>query len=324
MILGRRLGPALAGLCTGFLALCGAAAAQDFDPQEAPFAIEIGGETIPYQSFFTSVVPEGELTVALDRDAPAGAYSLVMPEGGAAAFEDGKAVWRAPDAPGESREIKVVREEGGEISLRVFILQPAGAMDSEGRINGYKIGAYPEEALRGLDAYSPPAGFVEVTAANMDARVSPHFTLGQFICKQQQDHWPKYVILDTRLILKLEALMADVNEQGIRTDEFFIMSGYRTPWYNRAIGNTTTYSRHVYGGAADVYIDTAPRDGDMDDVNGDGKVTLADAEWMFDRAAALEKDPRYSHLVGGLGKYDRNAAHGPFLHVDSRGYEARW
>jgi len=296
--------------------------AESFDPSVAPFGIALDGQTVRYETFFTSVSPNEALTVALAEDAPAGAYTLVQPEGATAAFVEGAAVWTAPDAPGESRELKITRAEGGEITLRVFIEQPASSMDANGELNGYTIGAYPTAPLRGLETYGVPTGFIEVTEANMDTKISPHFTLGQFLCKQQEGHWPKYVLLDEKLILKLEALVQDVNAQGVAADEVFVMSGYRTPWYNRAIGNETTYSQHVFGGAADIYIDVAPKDGDMDDVNGDGSVTIADAAWLYERAEAVER--AQPDMVGGLGQYDRNSAHGPFLHVDSRGFEARW
>ena len=46
---------------------------------------------------------------------------------------------------------------------------------------------------------------------------------------------------------------------GIDASTFRILSGYRTPFYNRSIGNETHYSRHVYGDAADIYVD---EDGD--------------------------------------------------------------
>lgn len=318
-MISARLGLMAAPL---FTILAAAAPAQALEADAtAPFAIQVGGQTLSYSQFFTTVQANETLTVALADDAPAGAYTLMAPDG-AAEFIEGAAQWTAPDAPGESREVTIARADGAQIALRVFIEQPAANMNSEGELNGYQIGAYPAEPLRGLETYGVPTGFIEVTEANADAKISPHFTLGQFLCKQQQDHWPKYVLLDEELILKLEALVADVNAQGVETDEMFVMSGYRTPWYNRAIGNTTTYSQHVFGGAADIYVDVAPRDGDMDDVNGDGRVTMADAAWLMDRAEALEH--AHPEMVGGLGQYDRTSAHGPFVHVDSRGFEARW
>lgn len=299
----------------------GAAAPAQAEEGLAPFAIEVGGQTVPYENFFTSVPPGGVVIVALPEDAAENAYFLVAPDR-AIAFLEGAAHWTAPDAPGESRTLRIARTDGAEIHLQVFIEQPMSRLDENGELNGYTIGAYPTQPLRGLETYAVPTGFIEVTPDTVDMKVSPHFTLGQFLCKQQENHWPKYVLLDEALVLKLEALLADVNAQGIAADTLFVMSGYRTPWYNRAIGNTTTYSQHVFGGAADVFVDVAPHNGEMDDLNGDGRVTVADAAWLMQRAVQVEQ--AYVHLVGGLGQYDRNAAHGPFVHVDSRGYEARW
>lgn len=101
------------------------------------------------------------------------------------------------------------------------------------------------------------------------------------------------------------------------------MSGFRTPFYNRAIGNGR-HSRHVYGGAADFYVDVAPRDDRMDDLNGDGNHDYRDAQWLYRRAEALFANRPHRHLRGGLGVYRSTAAHGPFLHMDARGRRARW
>lgn len=69
------------------------------------------------------------------------------------------------------------------------------------------------------------------------------------------------MLLTTRLLLKLELLLDAFRERGIDAETLFVMSGYRTADYNRLIGNTTSYSRHAYGDAADVFVD---RDGVMD------------------------------------------------------------
>ena len=60
--------------------------------------------------------------------------------------------------------------------------------------------------------------------------------------------------LRPRLLLKLEMMLEKVNAAGYRCDTFQVMSGYRTPHYNMAIGNVK-YSRHVWGGAADIFVD---------------------------------------------------------------------
>jgi hypothetical protein len=43
-------------------------------------------------------------------------------------------------------------------------------------------------------------GFVEVTKDNLSLHLSEHFTLGQFITKDQISVWPKYVVLQPRLL----------------------------------------------------------------------------------------------------------------------------
>ncbi len=174
----------------------------------------------------------------------------------------------------------------------------------------------------GLDIYLPPRGFVEVTPDNAGVQLSPNFTLGEFVSKQASGY-PKYLVLRSSLLLKLENILASLNKAGHPTDGFVIMSGYRTPFYNRAIGNVQ-YSRHVWGGAADFYIDEAPADGRMDDLNKDGRVDRADAEWLAKFINGMSRRGDFGRRVGGVGIYGSTAAHGPFVHVDVRGTRARW
>lgn len=108
-----------------------------------------------------------------------------------------------------------------------------------------------------------------------------------------------YVMVRPKLILKLELLLADVNnELGIAADHFHVMSGYRTPFYNHAIKNVA-YLRHVWGGAADIFIDMKAPAGRMDDLNGDGVVDKADAKLLFDLATSLPARHQRPELEGG-------------------------
>jgi hypothetical protein len=77
----------------------------------------------------------------------------------------------------------------------------------------------------------------------------------------------------------------------------------------------------MYGDALDFYIDN-DRDGRMHDLNGDGQITVADARVLAEAADAVEK--AYATLVGGIGIYAPTGAHAGFVHVDTRGYRARW
>ena len=123
--------------------------------------------------------------------------------------------------------------------------------------------------------------------------------------------------------MKLERILTELNDAGTEVESFVIMSGFRTPYYNESIGNVR-YSRHVYGDGADIYIDERPRDGIMDDLNKDGRFSLSDAKWLFEFIDDLERRGRLEGLAGGLGAYGSTAAHGPFVHVDTRGRRARW
>jgi len=130
-------------------------------------------------------------------------------------------------------------------------------------------------------------------------------------------------VLREALLLKLELLLARVNAAGYRCDTLVVMSGYRTPYYNRVIGNVQ-YSRHQWGGAADVFVDAAPVDGVMDDLNGDGIIDVDDAGVLYDLVDELFGIEIYEDFVGGLARYAKTAAHPPFVHVDVRGIRVRW
>lgn len=234
----------------------------------------------------------------------------------------GRWSWTAPRVPGLYPIQVVAPGQRDSVTINAFVMVPYTRLRGES-LQGYRIGRYPSVPLRGLAIYRPPAGFIEVTPANRRALVSPHFRLEQFLCKQPGGY-PKYVALDERLLHKLEYLLERVNAAGYRATTFHVMSGYRTPAYNRAIGNVR-YSRHAWGAAADIFIDE-DGDGRMDDLNGDGRSDVRDAEVLYRIFDEASQSPEYraAGLTGGLGKYHPTAAHGAFVHVDVRDRRARW
>src|SRR5262249_55012084 len=151
--------------------------------------------------------------------------------------------------------------------------------------------------------YQPPPGFIEVTRDNDDTKVSPHFTLKQFLCKQDPaDQFPKYLTLQEPLLLNLEAALARTRQLGFKADTLYVMSGYRTPYYNRAIGDVA-YSMHQWGGAADVFVDTR-HPGQMDDLNHDGHIDIDDAKFLYDEVdRMLAATEPFQAMQGGLGFY---------------------
>ena len=194
-----------------------------------------------------------------------------------------------------------------------------------GRIGTYRIGSWPGERGRvASEAYENPEGFIVVTPENQNEPVSEHFRLRDFLTKDQREVWPKYLVLDLQLIDKLELLIDELNSSGVKVEHMSVMSGFRTPQYNANGGSTAgraTLSRHMYGDAADVFVDN-DRNGRMDDISGDGRVDHRDAQVILNAVERLDR--KYPQLVGGVGVYKATAAHGPFAHVDVRGSRARW
>ena len=209
-------------------------------------------------------------------------------------------------------------------ALRWIVLTPFSAKVN-GKIGPYRIGNWPFENRAGGDpAYASPRGFVQVTPDNFGVRVSEHFALGQFVTKNQPNVWPKYVVLQPRLLDKLELTIAELNREGYRVKSLFVMSGFRTPDYNEegvGAGGRSAVSRHQYGDAADVYPDDLSR-GRMNDLNRDGRVDLKDAHILAHAADMVELS--HPELAGGIGIYPATSAHGPFVHIDARGKRARW
>ena len=209
-------------------------------------------------------------------------------------------------------------------NLSLIVLKPFSAKVN-GRIGTYRMGTWPyEKGTPRSASYAPPKGFVEVTRETFGTHVSEHFTVGEFVTKDQKDVWPKYLALDRRLLDKLELTIAELNLAGYRVKDMSVMSGFRTPQYNEkgvGAGGRSSVSRHQYGDAADVYPDDNG-DGRLDDLNRDGRVDMKDARILANAAEAVEK--KNPELVGGIGIYPANSAHGPFVHIDARGTRARW
>ncbi|HET7583642.1 MAG TPA: hypothetical protein VFK13_01985 [Gemmatimonadaceae bacterium] len=209
-------------------------------------------------------------------------------------------------------------------SFTVFQLVPFAAK-VHGRIGQYRLGTWPyEHGTPRNAAYANPRGFIEVTRSNARTSVSEHFRLGDFLTKNQATVWPKYLVLRPQLLDKLELVIEDLNAHGIPVRHMAVMSGFRTPEYNApgvGAGGRAKDSRHQYGDAADVFVDN-DGDGWMDDLNHDGRVDSRDAHVLLDAANRVEA--AHPEVVGGVGVYKATSVHGPFTHIDVRGYRARW
>ncbi|MDB5098867.1 MAG: hypothetical protein JWM80_3288 [Cyanobacteria bacterium RYN_339] len=243
--------------------------------------------------------------------------------GGTLAFGDHMAVWQAPLEPGVMHVTGYGLVNGRTVrrNLTMVVIIP-GAKVTGGKLNGYPIGIYPkgygttvagQVANRGTrDAYEVPPGFVELTAANVNMPVSEHYKLGDFAGKDNWVGGHKYLMVQPRVVEKLERIIMTLHAEGYPCGKLELMSAYRSPFLNEDIGNTTTLSRHTYGDAVDMLVP---------DLNKDGKSDKADAGIMM---AAITKLDKAGILTGGGSIYAPNGAHGFFIHTDTRGALVRW
>jgi hypothetical protein len=279
-------------------------------------SVRFGDQSVSYETMAVFALPGERVPIEVSDDqafveASSGTITRVAP---------GRFEWQGPSDAGDA--VLRVRDANGaeRVTMNAFVMVPYSEMKN-GLVRGYRVGAYPEPRS-GKTYESRPRGFVRVTSANEEIAVVPHFTLGQFVCKSGAGY-PKYIVLQHPLLVRLENLLATANESGIQAKTFHVMSAYRTPQYNKAIGNTTSFTRHQYGDAADIFVDE-DGDGRMDDLNHDGRCDKQDAMVLHHLAERTEGTPEAGGLDGGLSAYSPTHSHGAFVHVDTRGYEARW
>jgi hypothetical protein len=283
--------------------------------------VEFRDEVTSYRVTGVFVLPGESLAIGIPTPQTLSPCRLDSPAGRIVERGRNRWTWEAPPEPGDVSLVIRCPEPRDSVVLNAFVMVPFDEIEG-GVLNGYCIGEYPDVPLDQISIYEVPEGFVEVTEHNLCTSVSPHFQLGQFLCKQSGDY-PKYMVLRERLVLKLELILEKMNEAGYAYETLQVMSGYRTPHYNSAIGNVK-YSRHLWGGAADIFADGNPVDGMMDDLNRDGEIDRRDAGVIYDIIEGMSGEPWYAPFRGGLARYNKTSSHGPFVHVDVRGRRARW
>ncbi|MEP6492786.1 MAG: hypothetical protein ABJF01_08915 [bacterium] len=271
----------------------------------------------------------GKLRVSI-QPSPAPLTPDSLPPGGQLEYAQGGKVAAVPRSAGIWNVLLAIGNAVRPVAdFNVIRLLPFSTK-TKGRIGLYFVGTWPGErgsagpAKAPASSYANPAGFIEVTPQNADTRVSEHFVLRDFLTHDQPTVWPKYLVLQQKLIDKLELVLADLEGHGYDVHGVKVMSGFRTPQYNATGGNTggrANLSRHMFGDASDIYIDS-DGDGQMDDLNHDGRITIADSKVV--EAAVDRVEAAHPALVGGAGVYTAAPGHGPFIHIDTRGYRARW
>ena len=223
----------------------------------------------------------------------------------------------APTTPG-FYYLTLVSGDSSEIVYEpeVAVLRPFE--DKTGpTLNGYRIGTYAAEKLRGRRAKSHPIGFLEVYPQHIDMPLSTHFRVSDFITQDDQANvWPKYVALSPKLLDKLELVLAELERRDPDSTagdlRLGVHSGFRTPSHNKRVRRAARDSRHQYGDAADVGVDA----------NRDGRIDRGDWRQMMSAVETVER--KHPDLVGGLGVYNSRRYASPYVHIDVRGKRSRW
>jgi len=124
--------------------------------------------------------------------------------------------------------------------------------------------------------------------------MTKNFKLEEFNCSCGCD-MPQNVFSNVVKLAGQLQILRDYIDRPIK-----INSGYRCPEYNATIPNSSKYSQHQYGKAADIVV------------NGLKPTEVyAIIEDLIDMGAMLQ---------GGLGLYEKNG----FVHYDIRKKKARW
>ncbi len=244
-------------------------------------------------------------------------YQLYLPQH---RITKGYKHYRAQQRPGFK---KVSFMAGTDTALVITMLPYDSLVD--GAINGYVLGKYPDPHKTGkgvvaahIDSYLPPKGFIEITPEIETLHVSEHFVIGDFSRRWERGVYPRYIVLDPRVPQVLEAVMDSLESMGLPS-QLKILSGYRSPLVNRRKGRKR-WSQHQYGRACDFYVD-GDNNNRMDDLNGDGRSNRKDAKFLADIAEKVLQD---MGIEGGIGYYRGRRQGTPFIHVDVRGFRARW
>jgi len=225
-----------------------------------------------------------------------------------------EARFEAPQKPGFYRLALMkgterVLVDGPALSVMVPFSAKLGST-----LNGYRIGTYVAERLGARTEEPAPPGFVEIGEDVLDLPITKHLRLSDFVTHDNQESWPRYAALDARLLDKIELVVAEIGRLSGKGDDarfaLDVHSGFRTPIHNRRVKRAARDSRHQYGDAADVAIDS----------NGDGKLTFSDTRLVAKAVEVVERE--HPDLVGGMGLYNKGGA--SYVHIDARGRRVRW
>ncbi|MCK4505025.1 MAG: hypothetical protein KAW14_05375 [Candidatus Aegiribacteria sp.] len=282
----------------------------DPSPVSPVLGLSVNGRCLPADRLALVVMPGDSVTLSSSDENTVWYASIGEPVRG----EGNTFGWRAPRSHG----IYYIDLSCDSITEKYTIIVPVESCRwRTTTLNSFPIGSYGD----GYSRKSNPDYFIELISGASGARISTHFTIGQFLCRIE-GNYPQYMAFDLRLADKLEAVLAAVKEVYPQASDIHNISGFRTPVYNASIGNETTESLHLYGQAADIWIESWPSNNLMDDIDRNKRVDVYDCEYLVEIVRILETEGNV--ITGGASAYRWISTHGPFVHIDIRGSRATW
>ncbi|MBD3370837.1 hypothetical protein GF402_10830 [Candidatus Fermentibacteria bacterium] len=288
------------------------------DPHPAPpaFGLAVDGVPLPANRVCFVVMPGDSVTLRAVPDTSGRSDSLEWSvSAGNPRRGFGELMgWRAPRGHG----IFDLRLTDGRRLEEYSIVVPVESCRwRTTTLNSFPVGSYGDGSTREHN----PDFFIELRSEDLERRLTTHLTMGHFLC-HTEGSFPQYMVLQMSLLDKLEAVLAEVQSEYPEPLCIVSISGFRTPSYNARIGNRTSFSQHLYGGAADVWFDGYPPNDLIEDLDRNKRVDVSDGELVVDAARKVEA--RGEAAVGGASAYRWTNTHGPFVHIDVRGSRATW
>ncbi|RCW57442.1 peptidase M15A [Halanaerobium sp. ST460_2HS_T2] len=306
----------------GFLLFFNSVPGLAFSNGHANFSVKYEGLKIPFKTFSIFVLPGEEIKFEIAEENRDKTYQIEL---GEKVFESKNSfTWNAYQEVGHYRTLikeKNSADPDARIKINIFVICPRNNKNGQ-YLEDFRIGYYPDIPADKKEYYTKPKGFLKIEESMLGINLTPHFKLDQFLTNQTRQ-FPQFIAIQESLLLKLEFFLEDINNAGYKADTFGIVSIYRTPYFNKKLGNNTDFSRHIFGDAADIFID---RNGNewMDDLNGDGQSTIADSNILYDLAVEFDQKEKFAQLQGGVSSYKGNGVRGPFIHIDTRGFHVNW
>ena len=146
--------------------------------------------------------------------------------------------------------------------------------------------------------YERVGHFMDLSHTPQTAQVATDFRLSEYVAPVVQ-RGDRYAYVDPQIVLHAQQIRSGLGRP------ININSGYRSPEHNHDVGGAT-YSRHLYGDAADIDVDQTRSD------------AASRAQEIFNEARDVDVDfimplAETSVAVGGVSRVS-------WVHIDDRGF----